>query len=96
MTGLVVDFPDVELAATAMRESAQAMAADLARLSEAVAGLLAADWRGAAASAFTGEWDTWHAAAQRVTAALDGVGRTLSGGGSAYADSEAAIRKAAS
>lgn len=91
-----MDFPDVELASATMVDAGQAMASDLTRLSGAVEDLLGSGWRGTAASAFATEWDAWHSAAGRVVAALARLGRTLGGGGSAYIETEAAVRRAAS
>ncbi|MCG5433836.1 WXG100 family type VII secretion target [Mycobacterium sp. MYCO198283] len=88
-----VDSALVAGAARAVADDAEALRAELARISDEWDGL-SGGWSGAAASAYASLFDEWHSGASRVVEALTRSSELLSGAAAAYSEREAASAQA--
>jgi WXG100 family type VII secretion target len=90
MSNLTVSPAQLRDVAAAVSELADDADAGLRRLDAFADDVLDRTWRGAAASAYAGEWEIWRASAQRVVAALLAMATALRESAAGYEASECA------
>lgn len=90
MPELMVDPTQLREVAAAVSELADSADAGLRRLDALADDVLDTTWRGAAAAAYTDEWERWRSSAQRIIAALRAMATGLRQSAAAYDTSECA------
>ncbi len=90
MSGYDVDPVELFAARGRVSEAADEGRGELARLDSEVTDVLAAGWRGGAASAFAAGYREWHRGATAMLDALDTLARALGEAGCDYERAEGA------
>ena len=90
MTGFVVVPEQVDALSRQLADAADDLRGELGAVEARVEDVLAAGWRGLAASGFARDWEQWTGGARAVLAALASMAELAAGTAGSYRRAEAA------